>query len=106
MNFWKDISTGDKPPELLNMVIELVSEDEEAPDTKILSVLANDRRFEGYKDISDVHKHELTEIQEFFETYKRLEPHRWAKVKEWKNAQEALDMVKYSMEKYRKLANK
>ena len=174
MNFWKDIPAGDKPPELLNMVIEvtsdsrdkyeynakwgafvldriipssvvfpveygfvpqtwyddedpldimvmsfeplqvgcivkvrvigaLVIEDEKGQDTKILSVLVNDRRFEGYHDISDIHKHELTEIQEFFETYKRLEPHKWAKVKEWKNAKEAMEVVKYSMEKFRKL---
>lgn len=174
MNFWKDIPAGDRPPELLNMVIEvtsnsrdkyeynakwgafvldriipssvvfpveygfvpqtwfddedpldimamsfeplevscvvkvrvvgaLVIEDEEGLDTKILSVLENDRRFEGYHDISDIHKHELTEIQEFFETYKRLEPHKWAKVKEWKNAKEAMKTVEYAMEKFRKL---
>src|SRR5512139_1694101 len=81
----------------------LVIEDEEGPDTKILSVLENDRRFEGYKDIKDIHKHELVEIQEFFETYKRLEPHRWVKVKEWKNATQAMEIVRYSMEKYQKL---
>ncbi len=174
MNFWKDIPAGDKPPELLNMVIEVVSgsrdkyeyndkwgafvldriipssvvfpveygfvpqtwyddedpldimvmsfeplqvgcivkvrvigalviEDEKGQDTKILSVLVNDRRFEGYHDISDIHKHELTEIQEFFETYKRLEPHKWAKVKEWKNAKESVKVVEYAMEKFRKL---
>jgi len=174
VNFWKNIPAGDKPPELLNMVIEVVSgsrdkyeynakwgafvldriipssvvfpveygfvpqtwyddedpldimamsfeplevgcivkvrvigalviEDEEGPDTKILSVLVNDRRFEGYHDISDIHKHELTEIQEFFETYKRLEPHKWAKVKEWKNAKEAMETVEYAMERFRKL---
>lgn len=174
MNFWKSIPAGDKPPELLNMVIEVVSgsrdkyeyntkwgafvldriipssvvfpveygfvpqtwyddedpldimamsfeplevgcivkirvigalviEDEEGPDTKILSVLANDRRFEGYHDISDIHKHELTEIQEFFETYKRLEPHKWANVKGWKDAEEAMKTVKYAMERFRKL---
>ncbi len=174
MNFWKDIPAGDKTPELLNMVIEVVSgsrdkyeydakwgafvldriipssvvfpveygfvpqtwyddedpldimvmsfeplqvgcivkvrvigalviEDEKGQDTKILSVLVNDRRFEGYHDISDIHKHELTEIQEFFETYKRLEPHKWAKVKEWKNAKETMKVVEYAMEKFRKL---
>ena len=174
MNFWKDIPAGDKPPELLNMVIEVVSgsrdkyeydakwgafvldriipssvvfpveygfvpqtwyddedpldimvmsfeplevgcivkvrvigalviEDEKGADTKILSVLVNDRRFEGYHDISDIHKHELTEIQEFFETYKRLEPHKWAKVKTWLNAKEAMKVVEYAMEKFRKL---
>jgi len=84
----------------------LVIQDEEGLDTKILSVLENDRRFEGYKDISDIHKHELVEIQEFFETYKRLEPHKWAKVKEWKNAEDAMQIVNYSMEKYRKLKGK
>lgn len=177
MNLWKDIPAGDKPPEILNMVVEVVSgsrdkyeynydweafvldriipssvvfpveygfvpqtwfddedpldimvmsfeplqvggvvkvrvigalviEDEEGYDTKILSVLVNDRRFEGYHDISDIHKHELVEIQEFFETYKRLEPHRWAKVKEWQNSQEAMKTVSYAMEKYTKLQKK
>jgi inorganic pyrophosphatase len=177
MNFWKDIPAGDKPPELLNMVIEVVSgsrdkyeynikwetffldriipssvvfpveygfvpqtwfddqdpldimalsyeplevgciakvrvigaliiEDEEGVDAKILSVLVNDARFEGYNDITDVHTHQLKEIQEFFETYKRLEPHKWAKAKEWKNANEAKEIVKYAMKKYHELDTK
>ncbi|MFH1328776.1 MAG: inorganic diphosphatase [Candidatus Bathyarchaeota archaeon] len=174
MNLWKKIPVGDNPPELLNMVIEVVSgsrdkyeyntewgafvldriipssvvfpveygfvpqtwfddedpldimaisfeplevgcivkvrvigalviEDEEGLDTKILSVLVNDRRFEGYHEISDIHEHEIAEIQEFFETYKRLEKHKWARVKEWKNAKKAFETVEYAMEKYRKL---
>ncbi len=177
MNFWKDIPAGDKPPELLNMVIEVMSnsrdkyeynikreaffldriipssvvfpveygfvpqtwfddedpldimalsyeplevgciakvrvigaliiEDEEGVDAKILSVLVNDARFEGYNDITDAHTHQLKEIQEFFETYKRLEPHKWAKAKEWKNANEAKEIVKYAMKKYRELDTK
>jgi inorganic pyrophosphatase len=40
-------------------------------------------------------------IQEFFETYKRLEPHRWAKTRDWKNAAEAKKIVNYAMELYR-----
>ena len=177
MNFWKDIPAGDKPPELLNMVIEVVSgsrdkyeynikwetffldriipssvvfpveygfvpqtwfddqdpldimalsyeplevgciakvrvigaliiEDEEGVDAKILSVLVNDARFEGYNDIADIHAHQLKEIQEFFETYKSLEPHKWAKAKEWKNAKEAKEIVNYAMKKYRELNTK
>jgi inorganic pyrophosphatase len=177
MNFWKDIPAGDKPPELLNMVIEVVSgsrdkyeynikwenffldriipssvvfpveygfvpqtwfddqdpldimalsyeplevgciakvrvigaliiEDEEGVDAKILSVLVNDARFEGYNDIADIHAHQLKEIQEFFETYKRLEPHKWAKAKEWKNAKEAKEIVNYAMKKYLELNGK
>jgi inorganic pyrophosphatase len=35
----------------------LIIEDEEGIDPKILSVLVNDARFEGYMDITDVHKH-------------------------------------------------
>ena len=81
----------------------LIIEDEAGLDAKILSVLVNDLRFEGYKDISDIHKHQLIEIQEFFETYKRLEPHKWAKAREWKNAKEAMQIIDYSREKYREL---
>jgi inorganic pyrophosphatase len=177
MNFCSDLPAGDKPPELLNMVVEVTSgsrdkyeynpqweafvldriipssvvfpveygfvprtwfddndpmdimvlsyahlnvgcvvkvrvigalilEDEKGYDAKILSVLVNDMRFEGIKDIGDVHKHQLTEIQEFFETYKRLEPHKWAKTREWKNSKEALEIVTYAMEMYRELGGK
>lgn len=175
MNVWKDIPVGDKPPELLNMVIEVISgsrdkyeycsnwesfvldrvvpssvvfpveygfvpqtwfddndpldimvlsyeplevgcvvkvrvigaliiEDEEGEDPKILSVLVNDARFEGYKDINNVHKHKLVEIQEFFETYKRLEPHKWVKIKEWKNAEEAMKIVSYSIKRFEEVS--
>ena len=171
MNGWKDVPAGDRPPDLLNMVIEVVSgsrdkyeyssewesfvldriipssvvfpvdygfvpqtwsddndpldimvlsyeplevgcivkvrvigaviiEDEKGEDAKVLSVLVNDARFEGYNDIADVHPHQLREIQEFFETYKRLEPHKWVKFKEWKNAQEAKKTVAYALENY------
>jgi len=48
----------------------LIIEDEEGVDAKILSVLVNDARFEGYNDIADAHPHQLKEIQEFFETCK------------------------------------
>jgi inorganic pyrophosphatase len=177
MNVWKDIPAGDKPPELLNMVVEvimgsrdkyeynsqwesfvldriipssvvfpvdygfvpqtwfddedpldimvlsyeplevgcivkvrvigaLVVEDEKGEDPKILSVLVNDARFEGYKDITDVHKHKLVEIQEFFETYKRLEPHKWARFKEWKNAKEAEEIVNYAIKRFEELETK
>ena len=73
--------------------------------TKILSALVNDTRFEGYNDIADAHPHQLKEIQEFFETYKRLEPHKWVKIKEWKNAEEEEEakIVIHAMEKYRNL---
>jgi inorganic pyrophosphatase len=174
MNVWKDIPVGDKPPILLNMIIEtrsgsrdkyeyrseweafmldrvipssvafpveygfvpqtwaedddpldimvlsyeplevgcivkvrvvgsLIVEDEEGEDVKVLSVPVNDARFDGYQDIKDVHPHKLREIQEFFETYKRLEPHKWVKFREWKNVDETGPIVTQTMEKYRKM---
>ena len=167
LNFWKEIPLGEKPPKLLNAVIEVVSgsrdkyeynseweafvldriipssvvfpveygfvpqtwyadqdpidimvlsyeplevgcvvrvrvigvliiEDEKGEDPKILSVLADDARFEGIKGIKDIHKHKLREIEEFFETYKRLEPHKWVQIKEWKNAEAAFELIHYA----------
>jgi len=80
----------------------LVMEDEEGEDPKILSVPINDPRFDGFKDLKDVHPHMLREIQEFFEVYKRLEPKKWVKFKTWKNAEEAKKIINYSMDLYRK----
>ncbi|XHH10452.1 MAG: inorganic diphosphatase [Candidatus Bathyarchaeia archaeon] len=75
-------------------------EDEHGPDEKILSVLANDARFDGYNDISDVHQHQLNMIQEFFTTYKRLEHQKWTTVKGWKNAEEAKKVVQDAMQRF------
>ncbi len=78
----------------------LMIEDEKGADPKILSVLVDDARFEGVKDITDVHIHKLREIQEFFETYKRLEPHKWVKIKEWQTAETAQEIVQYAAKQY------
>lgn len=79
----------------------LVLEDEEGEDPKILSVPLSDPRFNGYRRLSDVHPHRLKEIQEFFETYKRLEPRKWVRFKAWKDAEEAEKLVEYSIELYK-----
>jgi inorganic pyrophosphatase len=174
MNVWKDIPVGDKPPVLLNMVIEiksgsrdkyeyrsewesfvldrvipssvvfpveygfvpqtwaddddpldimvlsyqplevgcivkvrmigsLIVEDEKGEDVNLLSVPVNDARYDGCHDITDVHPHLRREIQEFFETYKRLEPHKWVKFKGWKNAKDTAETVTRAMETYEKM---
>ena len=171
MNYCKDIPLGERPPEVLNAVIEVVSgsrdkyeykaeweaftldrmipssvvfpieygfvpqtwyddndpldimvmsyeplevgcivrvrvigvleiEDEKGVDSKILSVLVDDARFKGVKDIDHIHQHRLLEIQEFFETYKRLEPHKWVKINEWVHAEEAQKIVQYAADKF------
>ncbi|MCK4479345.1 MAG: inorganic diphosphatase [Candidatus Lokiarchaeota archaeon] len=81
----------------------LIIEDEHGEDPKILSVLVDDVRFDGYNDIGDINKHKLKEIQEFYETYKRLEPHKWVKFKEWKNAKDAKEIVEYSVNLFKNL---
>jgi len=81
----------------------LIIEDEHGDDPKILSVLVNDARFDGYNDIKDVHKHKLKEIQEFYETYKRLEPHKWVKFKEWKNSEDAQKIEGYAINQFKKI---
>jgi inorganic pyrophosphatase len=173
MNLWKDIPTGDKVPDTINVVIEVISgsrdkyeydlkwetfvlnrvlyssvvfpveygfipqtwyddndpldimvmsyeplevgcivkvrpigvlimEDEKGEDPKILSVPISDPRFDGIRDIKDVHPHSLKEIKEFFEIYKRLEPHKWTKFKAWKNSEEAKKIIKYAINIYNK----
>jgi inorganic pyrophosphatase len=78
----------------------LVVEDEKGEDAKVLSVPVNDARFDGYQNITDIHPHRLREIQEFFETYKRLEPIKWAKFKKWEDRQRASVLVQRAMENY------
>jgi inorganic pyrophosphatase len=69
-------------------------------DNKILSVPISDPRFNGYNNLSDVHDHLLTEIKEFFETYKRLEPRKWIKFKAWKDADEARRIIEDTCHMY------
>jgi inorganic pyrophosphatase len=78
----------------------IILEDEEGEDPKILSVPINDPRFDE-KDIKDVSPHILKEIQEFFETYKRLEPHKWMKFKKWGDAKEAKKIINHAIDLYK-----
>jgi len=80
----------------------LIMEDEKGDDPKILSVPVRDPRFDGFNEIIDVHTHKLREIQEFFEIYKRLEPHKWVKFKAWKDSREAKKIINYSIDLYKK----
>ena len=79
----------------------LIMEDEKGEDSKILAVPISDPRFKGYKDLNDVHPHRLIEIQDFFEIYKRLEPHKWVKFNKWQNAQHANEIINYSINKFK-----
>jgi inorganic pyrophosphatase len=59
-----------------------------------------------YNDLTTVHPHKLREIQEFFEVYKRLEPKKWVKFKEWRNAEEAKKIINYAIKLFRERLSK
>ncbi len=42
-------------------------------DEKVIAVPVEDPRFDGVKDLADINKHTLKEIQHFFATYKKLQ---------------------------------
>ena len=64
----------------------LEMEDEEGIDNKILAVPVEkiDPRFKEIQDVNDLPEHTKKEIKEFFETYKRLEPGKWVKLRDFK----------------------
>ena len=66
-------------------------EDEGGIDHKILLVPAKkvDMRWEDVQDVKDLSEHQRNEIKDFFETYKRLEPGKWVKVRDFKSKKEA-----------------
>jgi inorganic pyrophosphatase len=68
-------------------------QDEKGPDQKILAVPVGDPRFAGIRDLSDIGQHWLREIENFFQTYKALEP-KWTDVVGWENASAAQHVIR------------
>lgn len=73
----------------------LEMEDEEGIDHKILAKPTEkiDPRFKDIKDINDLPEHFKKEIREFFENYKKLEPGKWVKLKEFKGKKVAEELI-------------
>ncbi len=73
----------------------LEMEDEAGIDTKVLAVPTEkiDPRFKEIRDVGDLPEHTKKEIREFFETYKRLEPNKWVKLKEFRGKEEAEKII-------------
>lgn len=80
----------------------LEMEDEEGIDTKILAVPIEkiDPRFKEIQDINDLPEHLRKEIKEFFESYKKLEPGKWVKLKEFKGKDEAEKIIEMAKKSY------
>ncbi|MGB9598720.1 MAG: inorganic diphosphatase [Minisyncoccales bacterium] len=76
----------------------LEMEDEEGIDHKILAVPGEkiDPHFKEIQDVSDLPEHTKKEIKEFFETYKRLEPGKWVKLKDFREKSVAEKIIEES----------
>lgn len=84
----------------------LTTKDEHGEDNKVLGVPIGDPRFQDVTDIADVASHLKAEIEDFFLNYKRLEPKKWVKVKDWKDANDACNMILSGIQLYEeKFAN-
>jgi inorganic pyrophosphatase len=81
-------------------VMEMIDSGES--DYKIIAVPVNDKRWEDVKDLADVNKHTLKEIQHFFETYKTLKGKGdVVTINAIKGKAEAMEAVKKSIEIYK-----
>jgi inorganic pyrophosphatase len=67
--------------------------DEKGPDQKILAVPIGDPRFSEIFDLHDIGQHWLREIENFFQTYKALEP-KWTDVVGWQDASAARRVIR------------
>ncbi len=83
-------------------VMQMIDQDEE--DDKIIAVHAHDPAFSHYRDISELPRHTLFELQQFFEDYKKLE-HKQVRIERFKNCAEAQEILLCSIELYRQTFN-
>lgn len=82
----------------------LEMEDEAGIDHKILALPDEkiEPRLAHIKEMKDLTEHQVKEIKEFFETYKRLEPGKWVKLKDFKGKKDAEKIIEEAKERYRK----
>ena len=81
----------------------LLMEDEGGKDEKLLSVAIDkiDPTYEDVKSYKDLPQLTLDRIKNFFETYKALEPKKWVKVTDFKDAQEAQKLLEKAAANYK-----
>ncbi len=80
-------------------MMEMIDDGES--DCKVIAVPVKDRRWEEIKDLKDVNKHTIREIQHFFETYKTLKGEsNVVTIGEIKGKAEAMEAVNKSIKIY------
>jgi inorganic pyrophosphatase len=83
-----------RPVAIMNMV------DGGDADDKIIAVPVEDPRWDEVKDLADINKHTLKEMEHFFSTYKKIQ-NKVVEVSGFKGKEAALAAVVRSMELYR-----
>ena len=74
----------------------LEMEDEAGIDNKVVAVPLPkvDPKYKEYNDVTDIPEKVKEEIKFFFENYKKNEPGKWVKLKEWKGKEEAVEEIR------------
>ena len=76
-------------------------EDESGRDYKIVAVAQKDPRSKNIESIATLPEHFKKEVQNFFETYKKLE-NKWVKTKGWVGKKEAYKVILEAKKKFEK----
>lgn len=71
-------------------------------DEKIIAIPDTDPNYNTYRDISDLPKHVFEEMRHFFQVYKQLENKKETNVDVTANREEAIKIIKKSMDSYKK----
>lgn len=81
----------------------LEMEDESGLDAKIIAVPTNkvDPLYGVFEDINDVPEALKNKIKHFFENYKTLESGKWVKIKEWRDKNIAVEVIKKGIANYK-----
>ncbi len=81
----------------------LLMEDESGGDEKIIAVPSTKltRRYEKVQTYTDLPQITLEQIEHFFTHYKDLEPGKWVKIVRWVGAEEAKDLIRQGMARYK-----
>ena len=83
-----------RPVGLMNMI------DGGEADDKIIGVPIDDPRWDEVRDLSDINKHTIKEMQHFYESYKKLQKGEHVEVTGFKNADAAREVFKKGRKLY------
>jgi inorganic pyrophosphatase len=75
--------------------------DEHGADAKVLCVPAHDERWDAVRDLPDVDRHLLDEVEHFFEYYKTIEPGKLTTMGGWEGASAAEKAIMAAKEAFR-----